>query len=147
METTLNIRADLLDQITHAAKTNNISNSEMISILIQKVLEENINQGPLGKRVRYQRRRNPHEWRIFHVKIREDMYEYWLDLRKLLKLSVSFILAYAVKKYLSKLIEGKDTDNYHPNNYIIAKESYDNVIVWKLIWGFPPDLEKIINFS
>ncbi len=142
MNTTLNIHLPILKQIMKAAKLRRISPSEMIVILLKLAMEDISNPGRLGKMVRYQKRRNPKEWHVFHIKIREDVYEYWLDLRKLRKMSVSLILANAVRKFL-KSPETNFTDNYHFTNYAIIKEVIDNVIVWKLIWGVPLNLEKI----
>ena len=145
METTLNIRVDILEQIAGAAISKGISCSEMIVLLIQKVTVDIADPGRIGRMVQYQGRRSSHDWRVFHVQIREDMYEYWLDLRKLLKMSVSLILAYAVKRFLSNLYNINRTDNYPCKNYIIVKDVIDSVIVWKFIWGYPPNLEKLIN--
>ena len=147
METTLNIHADILKQIARAAQANGISLSEMIVLLIQKATADIANPGRVGRMVQYQGKRSPREWHVFHVQVREDMYEYWLDLRKLLKMSVSLILAYAVKKFLCKLMKINCTDNYLYKNYIIVKEVIDSVIVWKFIWGYPPNLEKFINYE
>jgi hypothetical protein len=38
------------------------------------------------------------------------------------------------------------TDNYRFANYIIVKEVMENIIIWKFIWGFPPDLNRLINY-
>ena len=67
-----------------------------------------------------------------------------LDLRKILKLSVSGILALAVNKYLPSLMKENNSDNYHFQNYIIGKETIDGIICWRLVWGYTP---KIIKFS
>jgi hypothetical protein len=147
METTLNIRADILEQIAGAALDRGISCSDMVHFLIQKTAKDIAKPKCIGRMVRYQDRRKPEEWHIFHIQLREDTYEYWLDLRKLLKLSVSLILANAVKKYLNKLLQKNNTDNYLFKNYIIVKEIMDNIIIWKFIWGIPPNLEKIIDFE
>jgi hypothetical protein len=144
MKTTLHIRNDILDQIKSAAKTNNISCSEIIFLLIKKITADIPNPGKIGRMVKYQNRGRPEDWHKFHVQIREDMYEYWLDLRKLLKMSVSLILANAVKKFLFKPISMKGSDNYLCKNYIIVKEVIDSVIVWKFFWGWPPNLENHI---
>ena len=145
MESTLNIRADILEQIARAANSNGISRSEMIAHLIKQVTADIADPEHIGRMVRYQGRRRPKEWRVFHVQVREDMYEYWLDLRKLLKMSVSLILAYAVKKFLGKPLNIHSTDNYLCKHYIIMKEVIDSVIVWKFIWGFPPNMEKYLQ--
>ena len=147
METTLNIRTDISEKIALAARLKGISRSEMIAILIKKVMDDISDPGRMGKMVQYQNRRNPDEWHTFHLQVREDDYEYFLDLRKLVKMSVSLILAYAVEKFLDKLLKNNNTDNNRYRNYIIIKDVIDNIICWKFIWGFPPNIEKIIYNS
>ena len=99
--------------------------------------------GRLGTMVRYQRRCEPDKWHVFHLQVRMDDYEYFLDLRKLLKMSVSLLLAYAVEKYLDKQ-KVLNTDNYWYKNYVIIKETINNTICWKFIWGFPRDLFRFL---
>ena len=145
METTLNIRHDLLQQIARVAQSEGVSRSEIIMFLIKKTTADMSSPEGFGSLVRYQSRQKSGNWRVFHVQVREDMYEYWLDLRKLLKSSVSLILARAVVKYLGKPLEKNGTDNYRCTNYVLMKTVFRDVIVWKLIWGYPPDLEKLLR--
>ncbi len=146
METTLNIRVDILNKITRAALSSGISRSELITSLIKQVMNDISDPGCLGTMVRYQKRSDLSDWHLFHLQVRMDDYEYFLDLRKLLKMSVSLILAYAVKRYLGKQIV-LNTDNYCYKNYIIIKETINDIICWKFIWGFPPDLHKLFPTS
>ncbi|OHD70438.1 MAG: hypothetical protein A2W19_15605 [Spirochaetes bacterium RBG_16_49_21] len=144
METTLNIRVDILERVAKAAQLKNMTCSEMIVLLIKQVMGDIRFPEPIGRLVRYQERRWPKDWRVFHVQVREDDYEYLVDCRRLFKMSVSLILAYAVQRYLSKLLKRKMTDNYHFMNYMLIRETIDNLISWRLIWGFPPNLEKLL---
>ncbi len=145
MDTTLNVRAEVLEEIARSARLKGISRSKMIAHLLKKVSTDISEYGKIGRLVQYQTRERTKNWRVFHVQPREDEYEYWLDMRKLLKMSVSLILALAVKRYLSKSLTIKTTDNNQCKNYIIIKEVIDSVIVWKLVWGWPPNLKKIFN--
>ncbi len=145
MKTTLNIHGDIMELLTKAAQLNNVSCSEIILHLVEKVAVSANVPDRIGKIIRYQKKQTPEEWHKFHIKVREDMYEYWLDLRKLLKMSVSLILANAVRKYLAKPIRIKRGDNYACKNYIIVREVVDSVTVWKFVWGFPPNPEKLIE--
>ncbi len=145
MKTTLNIGVDILNQIKKAAKSKGISSSDMILFLLSKVAGEIGNHGKIGRLIRYQARRHPDEWHTFHISVREDMFEYWLDLKKLLKVSVSFALADAVEKYLGELTKIRCGDNYLCKNYIIEKVVIDSFVMWKFIWGFPPKLDKFIH--
>jgi hypothetical protein len=145
METTLNIRIELLEKITSTAQERNISRSELIIDLLQKVMADESSRVRMGKLVKYQEKRKAKEWHRFHVCFREDDYEYFLDLRKLMKMSLSFILAYAVKKYLDELAQVKKTDNYRYTNYLIIKDWIGSVVCWRLVWGYPPEIAKYLE--
>jgi len=145
METTLNIHAHILEKISLAARSRGMSRSEMIILLIKKAMDDIPDPARIGRMVRYQRRSMPTEWCTFHVQLRMDDYEFFLDLRKLLKMSVSLILAYAVKKFLDKLVKANTTDNYQYRNYVVIKEYIDNIVSWRFIWGYPPNLARIIR--
>jgi hypothetical protein len=144
METTLNIRTDISVKIAFAAQARGISRSQMIAILIKKVMDDISNPGRMGKLVQYQQIRKQGEWHTFHLYVREDDYEYFLDLRKLLKMSVSLILAYAVEKFLDKILKTNDTDKNRFRNYTVIRDVIDDIICWKFIWGFPHNIEKLI---
>jgi hypothetical protein len=144
METTLNIQTGVLVKIATAARSRSFSRSEMIAILLKKVMDDISNPGRMGRMVQYQGRSRPDEWHTFHFQVRPDDYEYFIDLRKLLKMSVSLILAYAVEKFLDKLEKNNTTDNNRYRNYIIAREIVEDIICWKFIWGFPHNIEKFI---
>ncbi|MBP7738666.1 MAG: hypothetical protein KA369_22010 [Spirochaetes bacterium] len=145
METTLNIDKDILNKMTRAAQLKRISRTELIVILMNKVMGETMNPFFFGRMVQYQEKRDPGEWHKFHIILRPDEYEFFLDLRKLLKMSVSHILAFAVERYLSKLINEVITDNYLYKNYVMIRELINNIQSWKLIWGYPPDIKKHVT--
>ncbi len=147
METTINIRLEILEKIKETAVAKGISCSKMIRILMQKVMGEDMQYVRMGRLVQYQKKRRKEEWHKFHVTWREDEYEYYTDLRKMLKRSVSLILAYAVKRYLQEIINDKSTDNYRAqySNYVVVRENIGNIICWKLIWGYPPHIEQHIT--
>jgi hypothetical protein len=143
METTLNIHADILAKVTRAAKYRGMSRSALILILMKKVMADIADPARMGSLVRYQDAGRSRDWRTFHLTVREDEYEFLLDLRKLMKMSVSRILAFAVKKYLRKLKKGI-TDNNRFFNYTVLREIFDGVICWRFMWGFPRGIAKLL---
>ena len=147
METTLNIHTDILEMIRKGAELRGISCSAMIIELLQKVMDESAQPIVIGRLVRYQQRNKHADWHTFHVQLRADEYEYFLDMRKLRKMSVSFILAYAAKRYLRKMNKDNVTDNnrYQYRNYVVVREFIGNIPCWKLIWGYPPLIEQHIS--
>jgi hypothetical protein len=144
MKTTLNIHKDILEIITRAAKKRGVSRSDLIIYLFKMTMDSISSPCIFGSLVSYQKRSKPDDWHIFHIKLRVDEYEYFLDLRKLLKMSVSRILTYAVKRFLHKITKKNLSDNYQFKNYIIIKELFNNTICWKLVWGYPTCIDQLL---
>ena len=109
METTINVHTEILEKIKETAVSKGISCSRMIRILMQKVMAEDMQYVRMGRLVKYQKRCRKEDWRKFHVKLRGDEYEYFHDLKKILKMSVSLILADDI------------VDNF-PYNHIISEK-------------------------
>ncbi|MBP7738741.1 MAG: hypothetical protein KA369_22390 [Spirochaetes bacterium] len=140
IETTLNIQNHLLKKINNAAHRKGLSRIELIILLFKKVMDDTPHHVCHGKRIKYQSRNNHGIWNTLHIRLRPNDYECLLDLRKLLKMSVSHILAMAVDKYLDELMKTTIKDKYHFTNYILIKETINGILCWKLIWGFPANM-------
>ncbi len=145
METTLYVHVDTLAHINKAALALGTSRSKIVKILLKKAMKNIPDPGRMGKLVKYQPRSSRENWHRFHIQLRIDDYEYLLDLRKLLKMSVSSILAYALQKYGDEVINTKKTDNYLYRNYLIMREVIDGIICWRFIWGYPPRIERLLQ--
>ena len=145
MKTTLNVHIDILEKIQRAAEKRCISCSSMIVMLLQKVMQARDNNVRMGRLVQYQERKRKEDWHRFHITWRADEYEYFLDLRKLLKMSVSRILAEAVEKYLKKLKKKDFTDKNRIRNYVLMGGIVDRVKQWHFFWGFPRKIEQYLN--
>lgn len=141
METTLTINNINYDAITRAAKQKGISRSDMIVALLKKVMVTVSGPSRYGRGIQYQERSTQCSLRPIHISLREDDYEYILDLRKLLKMSVSCILALAIKKYLKHIVI---TDNYRYKNYAIIKNCIEGITYWIYIWGYPRCIERFL---
>ena len=137
METTVNIHVDLFNSITREARAKGISRSKMIISLLEMMMEKPSQPLRFGRPVQYQKKKKPEEWHTFHISLREDEYEYFQDLRKLLKMSISFIIASAVMDFLNNPDVTIPTDNYLFNSYLVVREIVDSIICWRLYWGHP----------
>lgn len=145
MDTTVYIQIDLFDRITKEAHARNISRSKLIIILLELMMGKPATPR-LGKLVQYQESRNPEEWHTFHISFMDDEYEYFQDMRKLLKMSVSLLLAIAVRQFLDNPVVKIDTDNYRYKSYLIVKEIVESITCWRLYWGYPPGIRQhLIN--
>ena len=150
IETTLNIERRILDGITQAAIVTVRTRSNIIRHLFARVIKDHNKLVKSNTGIRYQKRDESNLWHKFHITFRIDEYEHYLDMRKLFKLSLSRILAYAVRQYLSEIIRKlsdkiltKKADNYLIKNYLMLQDSTIGVFCWRLYWGIPPEIEKI----
>lgn len=125
-----------------------ISRSAIIIELLKAAMADLSHEVRIGRLVQYQAREIKDTMRPFHITYREDEYEFFQDMRKLFKKSLSLILAEAVKKYLNNLLKkDNNTDNYRHANYVIIKEMINTIVSWRLIWGFPPTIAHIMGQS
>jgi hypothetical protein len=81
-------------------------------------------------------------------------YDYFLDCRKIYRLSVSNLLAIAVRKYLKSVIiemirskNSKTIDNNQLFAYTQAGEIVGGVYCWRFYWGMPTNLELLFPFD
>lgn len=140
IETTINISREQLDKLSIAAERLKTSRTALISSLLNHHSRINRRCLELWKSVKYQERMDKSKWRRFHICVRGDEYEFFIDLRKVMKMSVSFLIAYAIDEYLDELFSSTDnsTDNYPYCNYMISKFELGNVICCVFCWGIPP---------
>ena len=146
IKTTININKELLKDIAKVSHARGKSRSEIIIMLLKNIMDKESNRANIHRSIKYQKRDDKKNWHRFHICLKGNVYEYCLDLKKILKMSLSHIVAHAAKKYLKNLLYEKNTDNYLFKNYVIAKEDADGIIYWKLFWGIPKKPEKFITF-
>jgi hypothetical protein len=142
IETTINIRKDLLARLAEAAGATGLSLKCLLSALLREYMDDGRARHSAFTRVRYQERRSGDQWRKLHLSMMCDEYEFCIDLRKVFKMSVSFLVACAIEQYLDDLLGkcGKDLDSYRYQNYAIMKLKVKKVICWVIYWGIPRKL-------
>ncbi|HNR88634.1 MAG TPA: hypothetical protein PKM65_09875 [Spirochaetota bacterium] len=147
IETTININIETLKRIEAACHTLRISRSRLIAMLIECAMRERRDTSRMCRRVRYQERLDPAQWRKLHITLDAALYECMIDLRKIDKVSVSFILALSVQKHITALLlkgmNTNKTDNYPIINYIFSKTIVGGVISWRVFWGIPTNLPTL----
>jgi hypothetical protein len=144
IETTIRMNKRTLEKLNDASKLLRLPRTYLIRLLIKQFVENNRKIKIFLSSVKYQPRDISTKWHTFHFTLREDEYELCLDLRKVYKMSFSFIVANAVRKYLPKLIEqfrskyfAVNTDNYLYKNYAFFWQKKDGIINCNIYWGFP----------
>ncbi len=138
IETTLHVHRNILDKLDNGAAISRRTRTYIIKLLVQRVMKDNHSMVKMNSRVRYQDRDIKENWKRINIVFNEYEYEYCQDLRKFFKMSVSYILAFAVLRYMDELIKSNiSTDKYFHRNYIFIRKTIDNIICWQIYWGIP----------
>lgn len=145
-ETTVNIGRDVAARIAGAAAGQGASRRDIVSALLKYAAGRMKPDSFPRVCVKYQEKRPGVGWHRLHVVMRRDEYDFFTDLRKLFKLSVSFIIAYAVEHYLDEMLNHTNgiTDNYLYRNYAIIQIPVGDIMCWLLCWGIHPELAKYL---
>jgi hypothetical protein len=149
IETTIYIHKNTLEMLNRGAALTGSPRTFILRLLMQRVMGDNHKMLQSYSRVKYQERDKKENWYRLHIVMNEYEYEYYLDMRKFYKMSVSFILAFAVRRYLdevlNELLEGSNNiDNYWYRNYILIKKTIDGIICWQIYWGIPHKRHPIL---
>ena len=151
IETTVNLNKDIVEVLSKVSKTAGCSKTSIIVLLLKRLMTDSNRLAKSFLPVKYQEKDPLCNWHKLHIHLNEYEYEYCLDMRKLFKMSVSLLVAYAVGMYLSEIINRlletdikKITDNYPPQNYILIREVIDSIICWRIYWGIPYHFKKSV---
>jgi hypothetical protein len=122
IETSANLDASTYERIIAAANDNQIHVRHIVHVLFKRMLLDIPLKNKVFSRVKYQERISGRKWKLFRLRLSEAMYEGCVDMRKLHKMSVSFILDVAVDLYLDRAIaelKGVCIDEeMNPDNYM-----------------------------
>lgn len=140
IETTICIDSASLKVLNRISSKRRKSNSMVIRNLLGLLSDQAMDQMTMWKRVRYRPRSTEHNLVRMHLYLEEPEYEYILDLRKLLKLSVSFIVKKLILLYDESQKSGsnflKSLKNLHYDIFVY-KDKYGTIKI-QVNWGFSP---------
>jgi hypothetical protein len=116
IESTIHIHKSILEKLDTGAEMSRRSRISVIKLLIQRIMKDNKRMIKTYSRIKYQERDVRENWSRVNIVFNEYEYEYCQDLRKFFKMSISLILAYAVRRYLDEILNdllngNKSTDN------------------------------------
>jgi len=82
--------------------------------------------------------------KIFRIALPEKDYELFTDMRKVMKKSVSYLIALAIEKYLDIIVSKilKQLFNYTYLIHDSAGEKVENLTKWHLIWNLNKSTSK-----
>ncbi len=154
-ETTTCISYNHLEILSSYSEKMNIPIRTLIVYLIMYSAKHEKNQVNAFKRVAYRKRNPENPWKRLHLVVYYSEYEFFLDVKKLWKMSLAKIIEFCMEnvldefiQYFSKLIKEINTDNYphnFPSYYENRSYTFDfhrekGIHCLKFYWGPPPEI-------
>ena len=149
VDTTVVMGGEVRASLDRAARISGESVTALIVLTMKRTMARRGGLARAFQRVEYQERGR--EWRRVHVSLWARDYEFFIDMRKVFKRSVSLLIALSVERHLDAILAelsktgSTDTDNYLFQSYIMCEEIVDSCVCWKLFWGIPKNPEKIFQ--
>ena len=153
MKTKVNINIEILAQIIVGSEKLNVSRTALIKRLMKCFEGEYRKYITINTNVRYQEKDLPESWKQFHLYLTEPEYECFINMRNFCKMSLSYIIAFSVEKYLDGLLHPE----IDPKHKVQNMDNYPDIlfpgygILWKktnsgyrftIYWGYPDKIPE-----
>ncbi len=140
--TSINMHRNVFQIITDTAERLGKSRRDIVVYLLMRIMRDHDDLRGEFKMVRYQKKDKKENWHCFKIRFKQDEYEFFIDLRKVCKCSVSLLVARAVERYVEELINKKAGKKIVGNyvlfkHYTLRRVIVEGIICWQLYWGFP----------
>lgn len=144
--TTYVMKRDVCQLLDSAVTRTGLGRDELVVLVMKMALYDHAAHIKGEGRIVYQDRSEKGTKSRVHVKLDKLEYEFFQDMRKFFKKSISFMIAISVVKYLDIVVQNIINGNkiVHKNNYPeykykIFKKCIENDVFWLIYWGLPPE--------
>lgn len=148
-QTSFYIHKNMFDRLLAASHRTGESMCDLISQMMFRYAKDHKARRIAAGTVKYQDRDVKENWKVFRVALDEDDYELFTDMRKVLKRSVSFIIALAIEKYLDAIVSAllKHLDCYSRLFYSAAGRDFEDHVKWIYKWRIEQKIptEKLLH--
>ncbi|MCX8124396.1 MAG: hypothetical protein N3F66_09550 [Spirochaetes bacterium] len=150
IETTTCISYKHLEICKLHAKKHGMSLRTFLSSLISFAAQHKKIHVRYFKQVKY-RAKSGGDWSRLHLVLYDDEYEFFMDVKKLWKMSLALVIEFCLDnvlyeflQFLTKAEEDDDyyTDNYRYKGYTFETGIEEEIFFYKLYWGPHPELLK-----
>ncbi len=151
VHTTVHLCTNDAMHLNEGAEKLKMTRSQLMAILLKKMLIHIKDFKNTFTTVKYQKACDDQGWQVIHVFPEKVDYEVFTDMRNVCKLSVSFLLAIAIKKYLNQLLDLEkytvkdEFDNYKIHDYDCTGKIDKNNYCWHTIWVLDKKLAQKLS--
>ena len=134
IKSSVNINTEKLSRLETFSEVNDLSVNEIVSLLLRKILKDGNNVAIKFSAVKYQDDDPDKNWVVKTVYFEEICYEFFTDMRKFFKISVSFLLAKAIDLFLTTILSEENQRNYTDHDWDISRKEEKCSEIWTILW-------------
>lgn len=146
IKTTLNLKTTTILDLERIADKLGFSCSNTIKFLLGRMAESKLKQFT-SRSITYQKKDENCFFHVFHINYTDSQYEMYLDLRKVMKMSLSYIVAYAVETFKNEILDEDDLEKlnsffqtfYLTSEYGVKFNLSNKIKDWCFTWGVKKD--------
>ena len=148
--TTLNLEISTHRELKQLAEAKGISVTRTI-VTLMKLMSYEVKHRKMPERlVEYQKLSEGEEWHTCHVYWTFEEYQHFVDMRHFLKMSVSFLVATALRKYAHILLDSSSPELWDDKNlfphYSLVKKTVSGQQFFITCWGKPTKYPEMNSF-
>ena len=149
--TTLNLELTTYLELKKLASLKEVSVGTII-VSLMKLLSYEIEHRKMPERlVEYQKLSEGEEWYTCHVYWSFPEYQHFVDMRNFFKMSVSFLVAYALKKYGDVLLNSSSEELWDDKNlfpyHSLVRKTVSGQQLFLICWGKLTEYPEMNRFT
>jgi len=139
IKSSVNINIGKLSLLENFSKINEVSINEVVTLLLRKIMEDGKYSAKKFRAVKYQKIDPDKNWDTLTVYFEDVDYEFFTDMRKFFKESVSLLLSKAIELFLNTILsEVKEILlNYADSDWDISMDDIETGTIWTIFWIKP----------
>jgi hypothetical protein len=145
LRTTINLNEEMLHDLKEKCKKHDVSFQDLIKKSVSMFINDSEKLPEVWNTVKYQNKGT--KYKKCHISMRMYEYETYIDARKFLKLSFSYIVASALAKYAELILLGETTCSYPHKSYTKIHIDKNNQTYFVICWGIPIETEVLELFK
>jgi len=158
IDTTYVMCEEVIALLAEAEEKTGYTKEELVVMVMRKMMRNHEAYERDEGRIEYQKRFDDKTGeRIFKRRVKMQFlireYNYFQDMRRVFRRSISLIMAIGIYTYLAEIVEkilNKDykaiqADNYPFEGYAIMGKCIENITTYRIWWGVPPNLKLLLT--
>ena len=139
IKSSVNINIGKLSLLENFSEANELSVNKVVALLLRKILEDGKYSARKFRAVKYQDVDPDKNWDTLTVYFEDVDYEFFTDMRKFFKESVSLILSKAIDLFLDTILSEVEEIllNYANSDWDIRRDDVETEVIWSVYWIKP----------